>query len=135
MSIDKKQLEESTDFTPHFNDQGLISCITISAKTNAVLMMAWMNEEALYKTLETGEVHYWSRSRGELWHKGASSGFVQRVKDIRIDCDQDCLLVSVEVSGAHETACHTGRQSCFYRSITRENNGELKLRINEDQPD
>jgi phosphoribosyl-AMP cyclohydrolase len=74
-------------------------------------------------------MHYWSRSRNELWHKGASSGFVQRVKDISIDCDQDCLLASIEVSGENETACHTGRQSCFYRFISKDKNGNLKLKI------
>lgn len=131
MSMDKKQLEEGTDFTPRFNDQGLIPCVTVGAQTGTVLMMAWMNEEALRKTIETGEMHYWSRSRKELWHKGASSGFVQRVKDISIDCDQDCLLASVEVSGDNETACHTGRQSCFYRSISRDKNGNINLKIKE----
>lgn len=79
-------------------------------------MFAYMNAEALEKTLQTGEVHYWSRSRGVLWHKGATSGHVQRVEDILTDCDQDCLLVKVSVAG-EEIACHTGRKSCFYRRI------------------
>ena len=112
-----KDLEENLSFTPRFDDQGLIPCITTSAGTGEVLMMAWMNEEALNKTIETGQAYYWSRSRGELWHKGATSGHTQTVKDMRIDCDQDCIWISVEVAGDHETTCHTRRRSCFYRQV------------------
>ncbi len=85
-------------------------------------MFAWMNEEALKKTLETGEVHYWSRSRQELWHKGATSGDTQKLIELKIDCDQDCLLAIVNVSDKIETekACHTNRRSCFYRTINTE---------------
>ena len=110
------KIEENTDFIPRFDAQGLIPCITTSATTGAVLMFAWMNREALERTLETGEAHYWSRSRNALWHKGATSGFVQKVQSLRTDCDQDCLWMSVEVEGG-ETACHTGRSSCFYREV------------------
>lgn len=120
-----KDLEESTSFTPRYNEQGLIPCITTSAKTGKVLMFAWMNEEALHKTIETREVHYWSRSRGELWHKGATSGHVQKVVEIRTDCDQDCILISAEVNG-EEIACHTNRESCFYRVVKDKDTLEFK---------
>lgn len=117
-------IEENTNFTPHFDAQGLIPCITTSVKTGKVLMFAWMNEEALRLSLKTGEAHYWSRSRNELWHKGATSGHTQKITTIRTDCDQDCIWISVEVVG-EETACHTGRESCFYREILP--NGKLKF--------
>lgn len=117
--MDKKQLEETDQFKPQFNADGLIPCITTSAKTGKVLMFAWMNEEALNKTIETGEIHYYSRSRGELWHKGATSGNIQKVEEIRTDCDQDCIWISAEVQAEKEIACHTGRESCFYRLINR----------------
>lgn len=110
--------EETTATDIRFNDQGLIAAIAQDARTKDVLMIAWMNEEALEKTLATGEAHYWSRSRGALWHKGATSGNVQRVREIRIDCDQDAVLLLVEQAGAG--ACHTGRPGCFYRRIDPE---------------
>lgn len=94
-----------------FNDAGLIPAIAQDAESGEVLMLAWMNREALEKTVETGEVHYWSRSRSELWHKGATSGNIQRVRDIRTDCDKDVILVRIEQVGG--AACHTGRRSCF----------------------
>lgn len=108
--------ERTLDFTPVFNENGLIPCIVASARDGAVLMMAWMNREALDKTIETGEAHFWSRSRGELWRKGATSGQVQKIIELSVDCDQDCLLLKVEMPEP-ETACHTGRRSCFYRVI------------------
>lgn len=97
---------------PLFDDRGLIPCITQDARTGRVLTLAWMNAEAYQRTLETGEVHFFSRSRGELWHKGQSSGNVQKVVEVRIDCDGDSLLALVEPAGP---ACHTGETSCFYR--------------------
>lgn len=100
-----------------FNDQGLIPCITVSAKDNAVLMMAWMNEEALNKTIESREMHYWSRSRNEIWHKGATSGHVQHVVSLKADCDSDCLLALVDVQSDEEIACHTGKRSCFFNTL------------------
>lgn len=109
-------LTDSTAFTPRFNSDGLIPCIATSARTGEVLMFAWMNAEALERSLATGEAHYWSRSRGELWHKGATSGKTQKIVEIRTDCDQDCLWIKVQVSGA-EIGCHTGRRSCFYRQV------------------
>lgn len=132
MTENKQDIEETLAFSPQFNEQGLIPCITTSAHSEKVLMFAWMNEEALQKTLETGEAHYWSRSRNELWHKGATSGFTQKVVEMRIDCDQDCLWLHVEVAGADtgkdETACHTGRNSCFYRILRSEKDAkEIQL--------
>ena len=97
-----------------FNEDGLVPVIAQSAATGAVLMVAWMNVEALLLTQETGEAHFWSRSRQELWHKGATSGNVQRVREIRVDCDGDTLLLLVEPAGS---ACHTGEMSCFYRKL------------------
>jgi phosphoribosyl-AMP cyclohydrolase len=97
-----------------FDDRGLIPAILQDAETGQVLMMAWMNAEALRLTQATGEAHFWSRSRQTLWHKGATSGNVQRVREIRVDCDADTLLVTVDPAGP---ACHTGAQSCFYRAL------------------
>lgn len=119
---DKKQLEEGFAFTPSFDEKGLIPCITVCAQSGRVLMMAYMNAQALEKTLETHEAHYWSRSRGALWHKGATSGFVQKVIELRTDCDQDCLLLRVQVvkpadAKSVEGTCHTGRECCFYRAV------------------
>jgi len=109
-------LENGTTFTPRFDDQGLIAAIATDADSGEVLMLAWMNAEALRKTLDTGEAHYWSRSRNELWHKGATSGQVQVVDEIRVDCDQDTVWLKVYPQG-DGGACHTGRRSCFYRAI------------------
>lgn len=100
------------DFAPDFS-KGLVPAIAQDVETGEVLMLAYMNEEAWKRTLETREAHYWSRSRGTLWHKGESSGNVQKVHSIRLDCDSDTVLLAVtQVGGA---ACHTGRRSCFYR--------------------
>jgi phosphoribosyl-ATP pyrophosphohydrolase/phosphoribosyl-AMP cyclohydrolase len=96
-----------------YNDQGLVPAIAQDYLDGTVLMMAWMSRESLEKTLETGETWYWSRSRQELWHKGATSGHIQRVKGIRYDCDSDALLVTVEQLG--DIACHTGERSCFHQ--------------------
>ena len=110
------EIEEGADFTPRFSPEGLITCVTVDAHDGAVLMLAHMNEEALEKTLATGIVHYWSRSRGALWRKGDTSGQSQRLVEMRVDCDQDAFLAFVEVGG-DGGACHTGRRSCFYRRI------------------
>ncbi|CAN2533766.1 Phosphoribosyl-AMP+cyclohydrolase [Methylocapsa aurea] len=109
-------LEEGLAFTPRYDAQGLIVCITIEAATKAVLMVAYMNELALSKTIETGIAHYWSRSRQSLWRKGDTSGQVQKVVSLEVDCDQDALLLTVEPGGDGK-ACHTGRKSCFYRRL------------------
>ena len=108
----------STDFTAllasvHFNADGLVPAIAQQAGTGEVLMMAWMNHDALVETVTTGRVCYWSRSRGALWRKGETSGQSQHLKDLRVDCDGDTLLLIVEQDGV---ACHTGRRSCFYQS-------------------
>ena len=100
--------------TLRWDDRGLITTVVQDAASGQVLMVAWMNAEALELTLATGETHFWSRSRGELWHKGATSGNIQRVMGIWVDCDGDTLLVQVEPAGP---ACHTGAVSCFYRTI------------------
>lgn len=125
---DKKQVEEGSAFAPKFDGDGLIPAMAIDATSREPLMLAYMNEESLRLTLEKGEAVYWSRSRRELWHKGATSGHVQKVREIRTDCDQDALVLYVEQVGAG--ACHTGRGSCFYRSIRP---GEDGLRF--EQPD
>ena len=103
----------SSDFTPDFaKGNGLVAAIAQDDATGDVLMLAWMNEEAWRKTLETGEAHYYSRSRRELWHKGGTSGHVQRVRSVRLDCDGDAVLLRIEQVGA---ACHEGFRSCFFR--------------------
>ena len=100
--------------TLRFNDQGLIPAIAQDAQTGEVLMMAWMNAEAVARTLQTGRVTYWSRSRKSFWIKGETSGHTQALREFRVDCDRDCLLLKVEQTGP---ACHTNRRSCFYTLI------------------
>lgn len=100
---------------PRWDGAGLITAVTTDAATGEVLMVAHMNADALAATLATGEAHYWSRSRQELWHKGATSGATQRVVELRIDCDQDAVWLKVEPAGP---ACHTGERTCFYRRVT-----------------
>ncbi|HUI19889.1 MAG TPA: phosphoribosyl-AMP cyclohydrolase [Methylocella sp.] len=112
----KSELEEGTSFTPRFDADGLIVCVTRDARDGQILMLAYMNAEALRLTVETGIAHYWSRSRKALWRKGDTSGQIQKVTEIRTDCDQDALLVTVE-PGGDGGACHTGRRSCFYRKL------------------
>ena len=102
-----------------WNAQGLVPAVAQEASTHRVLTLAWMNREALARTFETGEVHYFSRSRRKLWHKGERSGHVQHVREIRLDCDRDAVLLVVEPVGG--IACHTGRERCFYRRLE---NGE-----------
>lgn len=122
-----KNLDETDMLSPNFNADGLIAAIAQDAQTKDVLMLAWMNHEALNKTIETGEAHYWSRSRQSLWHKGADSGAIQVIKEIRIDCDQDAILLMVEPQKTG--ACHTGRRSCFYRKIESSGNRNSKTLI------
>jgi len=100
-----------------WNDQGLIPAVVQQHDTGEVLMVAWMNQESLRRTLETSETVFWSRSRKELWHKGATSGNTQRVLEVRFDCDADVLLVMVDAAGP---ACHTGERSCFFRVLGRD---------------
>ena len=115
-SSDKNVQEEGSVLAPRFDASGLVTAVVTDAADGALLMLAHMNAEALRLTLETGIAHYWSRSRGELWKKGETSGNVQQVKEIRVDCDQDALWLKVTVGGDGET-CHTGRRSCFYRRL------------------
>ena len=113
---DKVDREEGATFSPRFDRDGLIACIAVDDRDGTVLMLAHMNEAALRLTLETGTAHYWSRSRRTLWRKGDTSGQIQRVIELRTDCDQDALLMRV-VPGGDGGACHTGRRSCFYRAL------------------
>ena len=117
---DKAVLEEGAVFTPKFDAHGLITAVVSDAADGAILMVAHMNAEALSLTLETGVAHYYSRSRKSLWKKGETSGNLQTVTEILVDCDQDALLVKVTVGG-HAATCHTGRRSCFYRAVQVEN--------------
>ena len=112
--LDKKTLETGTVFAPRFDADGLIPAIAQDAETGEVLMMAYMNADALARTLESGEAHYWSRSRNELWHKGATSGQIQTVVELRTDCDQDTILMKVRANG-DGGCCHVGYRNCFYR--------------------
>lgn len=129
--LPKDILEEGDLFSPQFNEQGLIPAITIDADTAETLMFAWMNEEALKCTLRTGEAWYWSRSRGELWHKGATSGQIQEVIELRTDCDQDVVLLKVRPRSPG--ACHVGYNSCFFRSVHMNSDGTVKLSFEENE--
>ena len=122
-----EQIEKGTQFAPEFNKDGLIPCITVDAGSGEVLMFAWMNREALSKTLETGKAVYYSRSRKSIWVKGESSGRVQEVEKILVDCDQDVIQLKVRVK--KEGACHRGYRSCFYRKVKDHKTGELEFEI------
>lgn len=113
---DHGELETTDRFMPRFDSAGLIPAIATDAGTGEVVMFAWMNAEALERTLATGTAHYWSRSRQQLWKKGETSGNVQSVREVRIDCDQDVLWLKVETAGDGAN-CHTGAHSCFYRRV------------------
>ena len=127
-----EQVEESTDFAPKFDADGLLPCITSDAQTGDVLMLGWMTEEALRLTIETGEAHYFSRARQVLWHKGATSGLVQRVIEARIDDDQDAIWLRVDIAGSG-ASCHVGYRSCFYRAVPLAESAGQALRFVEDQ--
>ena len=129
-SSEKAVLEEGTAFSPKFDAHGLITAVVTDAGDGAILMLAHMNAEALSLTLETGIAHYWSRSRKSIWKKGESSGNLQTVTEILTDCDQDAILLRVEVAG-HAATCHTGRRSCFYRAVQVEN-GATQLKSVDD---
>jgi phosphoribosyl-AMP cyclohydrolase len=129
-TLSHEALEEGATFAPKFDASGLVTAIAQDAGSNRILMVAHMNAEALRLTLETGDVHYFSRSRQKLWKKGESSGEVQRLIEMRTDCDQDVVLMLVEQTG-RGAACHTGRKSCFYRIVEGTNvlrqSGEPRL--------
>src|SRR6188508_1031764 len=127
-------IEEGLAFTPKFDTDGLVTVVVTDAKSGDVLMVAHMNEEAIRKTVVSGEAWYYSRSRQQLWRKGESSGHTQRVVELRVDCDQDSLWLKVEQQGAG--ACHTGRRSCFYRAVPLGKGGAaLQFRDGEKQFD
>ena len=124
-SSTSKEIEEGLTFAPKFDAAGLVTCVTTDAASGDVLMVAHMNDEALSKTIATGEAWYFSRSRGALWRKGESSGHLQRVVEMRLDCDQDAVWIRVEQAGG--AACHTGRKSCFYRTVTKGEGGAARM--------
>ncbi len=110
-----EEVEEGKTLAPKFDEHGLVPAVTTAAHNGELLMLGYMNAEALEKTIETGEAHYWSRSRQCLWHKGATSGLIQKVVELRIDDDQDAIWLRVDVVG--DASCHVGYRSCFYRAI------------------
>ena len=122
-----EQVEESTELAPKFDQDGLIPVVTTDFSSGEVLMQGYMNEEALKKTIRLGEAVYYSRSRQTLWHKGKTSGLVQTIKEIRIDDDQDCVWLRVDVLGG--ASCHVGYRSCFYRSISIEDKNFKKIKL------
>jgi len=125
-----EQVEESTELAPKFDENGLIPVVTTDFSSGEVLMQGFMNEEALKLTIKNGEAVYFSRSRNTIWHKGKTSGLVQKIKEIRIDDDQDCVWLRVEVVGG--ASCHVGYRSCFYRSIPIDkNNSKIVLKFEE----
>ena len=127
-----KEVEEGKYLAPKFDNNGLIPVITTDFQTGGILMHGYMNEEALKKTIETEEAHYWSRSRNKIWHKGEISGFIQKVKEIRIDDDQDSIWLSVDIGKG--ASCHVGYRSCFYRSVPLgkiENTEKIEMKFEE----
>ena len=127
-----KEIEEGKLLSPKFNENGLIPVIATDFKTGDILMHGYMNDESLKKTIETKEAHYWSRSRKKIWHKGQTSGFVQKVKEMRIDDDQDSIWLSVDIGNG--ASCHVGYRSCFYRSVPLgkiKNTQELEIEFKE----
>ena len=132
--VSVEEVEEGSTLSPKFDKNGLIPCVTTDSETHEVLMLGYMNAEALIKTVEEGEAYYFSRSRQKVWHKGATSGLIQAVKEIRIDDDQDSIWLSVEVGGSG-ASCHVGYKSCFYRSIPMKNkvSKNIELKWEEDK--
>ncbi|WP_061932414.1 phosphoribosyl-AMP cyclohydrolase [Aureimonas sp. AU22] len=118
----KAELEEGTVLTPRFDAAGLITAVVTDVESGGLLMVAHMNAEALDLTLRTGIAHYWSRSRGKLWKKGETSGALQDVREVRVDCDQDAIWLKVSVAKPEDT-CHTGRETCFYRRVSLGSDG------------
>ncbi len=128
---DKKALEGGTAFAPRFDAAGLIPVVTLNDATGEVMMLAWMNEAALRLTLATGEAHYFSRSRHALWHKGGTTGQVQRLVSLATDCDQDALVMRVVPQGDGK-CCHTGKRLCFYRRVETASDGSTRLVFTEE---
>ena len=123
----KAEIEEGLDFAPKFDAEGLIPALAMDASTREPLMLAYMNATSLKMTLDLGEAVYWSRSRQEIWHKGATSGHTQKIVEIRTDCDQDALILLVDQRGAG--ACHSGRESCFYRKVAAATGGSASAKL------
>jgi phosphoribosyl-AMP cyclohydrolase len=119
-----KIIEEGTEFEPKFDSNGLITAIAQDAQTGQILMVAYMNAEALELTIKTGRATYFSRSRQKLWKKGEESGHIQQVEQILVDCDQDCLILKVKVD---QGQCHAGYQSCFYRTVSKNKENKLEF--------
>jgi len=128
---DKKELDESLSFSPKFDSDGIIAAMAIEHESREPLMLAYMNAETLKMTIEKGEAVYHSRSRQEIWRKGATSGYTQKVHEIRTDCDQDAIILYVTEQGAG--ACHTGRCSCFYRTVSSPKNNPVDLKFIDDE--
>lgn len=133
-----EQVEEGSELAPKFDDAGLLPVVTTDYTSGELLMQGYMNAEALRQTIKTGEAHYYSRSRQVLWHKGATSGLVQKVRDLLIDDDQDCVWLRVDVNGG--ASCHVGYRSCFYRSVPvgdnfaeQEQDGNIVLQYTESE--
>ena len=124
------EIEEGRAFAPKFDAAGLITCVVTAADLGEVLMVAHMDAQALTRTLESGEAWFYSRSRQALWKKGETSGHIQRVVEMRVDCDQDAVLIKVEQAGG---ACHTGRRSCFYRAVPLGQNGAVTLEFRDER--
>jgi phosphoribosyl-AMP cyclohydrolase len=124
------ELEQGAILTPKFDADGLVTCVATDAATGEVLMVAHMNAQALAKTIASGEAWYFSRSRGALWKKGETSGHIQRVVEMRIDCDQDAIWIKVEQAGG---ACHTGHRSCFYRAVPLGKEGAVTLQFGDER--
>jgi phosphoribosyl-AMP cyclohydrolase len=129
-----EQVEEGHELAPKFDAHGLLPAVTTDYSSGELLMVGYMNAEALRRTIETGEAHYWSRSRQAIWHKGATSGLVQKVRALLIDDDQDCVWLRVDITGG--ASCHVGYRSCFYREVpvgdaARVSKGPLPLTFNE----
>ncbi|MEH0072141.1 MAG: phosphoribosyl-AMP cyclohydrolase [Pannonibacter phragmitetus] len=127
----KSDIENGLSFQPKFDENGLIAAVVTDATRGDLLMVGYMNAESLRRTIDTGEAWYWSRSRQEYWKKGGTSGQVQKVREIRTDCDQDAIWLIVDVEGNGAT-CHTGYRSCFHRALTRHEDGSVSLRLMED---
>jgi phosphoribosyl-AMP cyclohydrolase len=122
--VDNKNVEETNDFSPRFDANGLITAVAQDVKSGEILMVAYMNKEALEKTIETGLATYYSRSRKKLWTKGEQSGHIQKVEQILVDCDQDCIVLKVNVEAGQ---CHVGYQSCFYRAVRTDTGMKLEF--------
>jgi len=122
-----EQVEEGTELAPKFDQSGLIPAVTTDYESGELLMHAYMNAEALTRTIDTGEAHYYSRSRDAIWHKGATSGLVQKVRSLLIDDDQDCIWLRVDVTGG--ASCHVGYRSCFYREVPTQVDADGPLQL------